>query len=88
MIDRLLVTSEAKDIDELTLDINRLQPDVIVLLGNMPSLRAEMLTLMMMTSSLMQIIVINENNNWLTIYRKQDFLLACATDLFDVINSG
>jgi chemotaxis response regulator CheB len=89
-----VVTSEARDIQELTGDIARSEPDVVVLVdwlpvtGEKPLAENETLAVLMNTRANLRVIVISQNSNWLKVFRKDDVLLSHAADLIDVINSG
>jgi chemotaxis response regulator CheB len=89
-----VVTSDARDIQDITRDIARNEPDVVVLVdwlpgtGEKPLAEFETLARLMNTRANLRVIVISQNSNWLKVFRKEDVLLSHAADLIDVINSA
>jgi chemotaxis response regulator CheB len=83
-----VVVSEAADFHELTGDVAKLQPDIVLLGESMPWAAKESLSNLLMTCTRLKVIVASEDSNWLHVFNKEDKLLTGLNDLISVINCG
>ena len=84
----VVVESNAKTFDELIEEINTNNADVILLEKSDPFAREEMLTRLLMLYPRLLVIIVNEENNWLHIYRREDILMTSTADLITAIRSA
>ena len=82
-----IVISEAVDTNELALEVSRIHPNVVLFNGSQPMAAKEALTKLMTTQSKIRIVIVNEDNNWLHIFNKEDLLLTRLEDLLTVIKA-
>ena len=81
------IDSEAENLEELIREINQYHAKVIII-GNPSTFAKEAsLSKLLVLSSNLLVIVIQEDNNWLHIYTKEKKLLTSTTDLLDVIHT-
>lgn len=84
------INSEATNLQELLKDIEYediKEVDVIILERTSASLWETFFTSLFATIPGLILIIISEENNWLQIYRREDFLMTSAADLITVIQS-
>jgi chemotaxis response regulator CheB len=81
-----LVTSSAKNLDDLMVEISDLMPNVIVLGESTPLAARDTLAPLLMAYPELRVIVISEDTNWLHVFHKKDLLLTHQSDLLDIIN--
>lgn len=84
------ITSEATNLQELLKDIEYediQEVNVIILVRTSVSLWETLFTSLFATIPGLILIIISEENNWLQIYRREDFLMTSAADLITVIQS-
>ena len=84
----VVVESNAKTFDELIEEINTNNADVILLEKSDPFAAEEMLTRLLMLYPRLLVIIVNEENNWLHIYRREDLLMTSSADLITAIRSA
>ena len=84
----VVVESNAGTFDELIEEINTNNADVILLEKSDPFAREEMLTRLLMLYPRLLVIIVNEENNWLHIYRREDLLMTSPADLITAIRSA
>jgi hypothetical protein len=81
------IDSEAENLEELDREINQYHAKVILLENSSPFAEETSLSNLLVHSSKLLVIVIQEDNNWLHIYTKEKKLLTSTTDLLDVIHT-
>lgn len=81
-----MITSEARSLDELMMEIADLMPDVIVLGESKPLAARDTLAPLLMAYPELRVIVVSEDTNWLHVFHKKDLLLTRQSDLLDLIN--
>ena len=81
------IDSEAESLEELNWEINHYQAEVIILENSNPFAGKASLSQLLASHSKLLVIVIQEDNNWLQIYCKENKLLTSTTDLLDVIHT-
>ena len=86
--DLSVVVGEATDMESLKSEISHHAPGVVLMGESMPLATTESLIKLMNAQPGLRVIVISEDTNWLHIYRKEDVLLTCAEDLYDVIQAA
>jgi len=82
-----IVISEASDTNELVLAVSKINPDVVLLNDSHPMAAKEALTKLMTTQSKIRIVIVNDDNNWLHIFNKEDLLLTKLEDLLTAIKA-
>jgi CO dehydrogenase nickel-insertion accessory protein CooC1 len=83
----VLIDTEAENLEELDREINQYHAKVIILENSSPFAEETSLSKLLVHSSKLLVIVIQEDNNWLHIYTKEKKLLTSTTDLLDVIHT-
>ena len=81
-----MVTSEARTLDELMVEISDLKPEVIVLGESKPLAARDTLAPLLMAYPELRVIVVSEDTNWLHVFHKKDLLLTRQSDLLDIID--
>lgn len=76
-----MVTSAAKDLQALVMDISELEPDYLLLEESTPLASKNSLIDLLTIYPGLPLIVISESNNWLHVYHKKNMLLTCSEDL-------
>ena len=84
----VVVGSIAHTLEELIQEINTHKADVILLEKSSPFAGEETLTKMLMLYPKLLVIIVDEESNWLRIYRKEDILMTSAADLLSAIHSA
>ena len=79
--------STAKEFDELTQEITTLSADVILVERSNPFAGEDSLAKLLMSYPKLLVIVINEEDNWLHTYRREDVLMTSTADLISAIQS-
>lgn len=85
--DLLLVYSEASSLEELISEIETYKADVFVIEKSCPFAEDRSIARLLLLFSKLLVIIINEDSNWLSIFRREDKLLVSSTDLLDAIAS-
>jgi hypothetical protein len=80
--------SQAQTLAELVQEINDSQADVILLEKSNSFTREAILTKLLMLYPRLLVVIVNEENNWLNIYRREDILMTSPADLMNVIQSA
>ena len=80
--------SQAQTLAELVQEINNSQADVILLENSNTFAREAILTKLLMLYPKLLVVIVNEENNWLNIYRREDVLMTSPADLMSVIQSA
>ena len=83
--DLKIVTSGAKDVNELITDTSKIKPDVVILGESTPLARMDVLGNLLMSYPEMRVVVVSEESNWLHIFDKKDKLMARNSDLLDAL---
>lgn len=81
-----IVSSSAKDFQNLVLDISELDPDYILFEESAPLVLKNMLVDLLTIYPSLRVIVISENSNWLHIYQKKNMLLTSPEDLLTMLS--
>ena len=84
----IVVESEARTLEELIEEINTYNADVILLERSSPFAGEEALTKLLMLYPRLLVIIVNEDSNWLHIYRREDKLMTTSADLISAIQSA
>jgi len=84
----VVVESNANNLEELIEEINTNNADVILLEKSDPFAGEDMLTKLLMLYPRLLVIIANEENNWLHIYRREDILMTSTADLITAIRSA
>lgn len=79
--------SSAKEFDELIREINTFSVDVILVEKSNPFAGEDSLTKLLMSYPKLLVVLINEEDNWLQTYRREDVLMKSAADLISAIQS-
>ena len=82
-----LVHTSAQNAEDLSNEIFRLKPDVILLAENSQLVNSESLSGILFAHPKLRIVVVSENSNWLQIFYKKEVLLTQFSDLLAVINA-
>lgn len=80
--------SNAHSLEELIGAIDILKADVVLLEKSCAFAGQDALSKLLMLFPNLLVIVVNEDNNWLHIFRRTDVLLTSSTDLIGVIQSA
>jgi len=86
--DLAVIESNAQGFEELIREINTHEANVILLDKACSFADEEVLTKLMTMYPNLLIVIIDEESNWLQIYRREDILLTSAQDLLSTINSA
>jgi len=86
--DLAVIESVAEEFDELTAEINTHKAGVILLDKACFFADEEMLTKLLKVYPRLLIVIVDEESNWLQIYRREDILLTSAKDLLSTINTA
>ena len=84
----IVIGSIAQTLEELVEEINSQKADVILLEKSSPFAREKALTKLLMWYPRLLVIIVNEESNWLHIYRREDILMTSAADLISAIQSA
>ena len=84
----VVIESDAQTLEELIQEINGNEADVILLEKSSSFAGEAALTKLLMLYPKLLVIIVNEENNWLQIYRREDVLMTSPADLMDVIQSA
>jgi hypothetical protein len=85
--DLFLIYSEASNLEELISEIEIYKADVFVIEKSYPFAEDNSVTRLLLLFSKLLVIIINEDSNWLSIFRREDKLLVSSSDLLDAIAS-
>lgn len=80
--------STAQEFDELIREINSYTADVILLEQNSAFSGEESLTKLLTLFPKLLLIIVNEEDNWLHIYRRENLLMTSTADLLNVIQTA
>ncbi len=80
-----LVTSIARNLQELVSEISDLRADVVVLSDSMPLAAKESLISLLMSFTELRLVVVSEDTNWLHVFHKKDILMTQQSDFKDSI---
>lgn len=80
--------SQAQNFVELVKEINSNQADVILLEKSSSYAGEEALMKLLMYYPKLLVIVVDEESNWLRIFRREDILMASPADLISAIQSA
>ena len=80
--------SQAQNLAELVKEVNCNKADVILLEKSSPYAGEEALTKLLMLYPKLLVIIVNQDNNWLQIYRREDILMSSPEDLISAIQSA
>jgi len=83
-----VVVSEAMDISELANDIFKIKPDIVFFSVSTSFAGKDSLSQLILRHSGLKVVLVNEDSNWLHIFKHEDKLLTCIEDLLLVINSA
>jgi len=86
--DIAVIESIAEKFDELTREINTHKADVILLDKACSFAEEEVLTKLLTMHPRLLIVIVDEESNWLQIYRREDILLTSAKDLLSTIDTA
>jgi hypothetical protein len=76
-----LVTSAARNLAELIIEISDLKADIVVMAESLPMAAKEALIGLLMSFTELRIMVVSEDTNWLHVFHKKDILMTRQTDL-------
>jgi len=82
-----VMASEAQIASELASEINDLNPDVILAGKSNPLANKEVLINILMSNKKITLILVEEDSNWLQVFRREDVLMAASRDLIKLIQS-
>ena len=82
-----VIESTAQEFDELIREITINKADVILVDSACPFAGEETLIKLLMLYPKLLVIIVNEENNWLQTYRREDILMTSAKDLLSAIVS-
>ncbi len=80
-----LVTSIARNLQELVSEISDLRADVVILSESMPLAAKETLISLLMSFTELRLVVVSEDTNWLHVFHKKDILMTQQSDFKDSI---
>lgn len=83
-----VIGSTAQTLEELITEINKFTADVILLERNSTFASEESLTKLLMLYPKISLIIVNEEDNWLHVYRREDKLITSSADLMNVITAS
>ena len=87
--DRLTaIESEAENLEELIQEINQYEAKVILFENSRPFAQVSSLLKLLLIQPQVLVIIIEEDNNWLHIFRKENVLLNSTSELLEVIQSA
>jgi hypothetical protein len=79
--------SIATDVKDISIDISKFDPDVVLLEESMTKENTDMVPRFLMTYPNIRFIVISNDSNWLHIYRNKEMLITHPRDLLSSITS-
>jgi hypothetical protein len=82
-----IVVSEAVNIEELIIDINKINPDAVLFSESVRFSQSDSLSRILKVSPMPKLIVVSEESNWLYVINREDKLLTDLSDLLVVIES-
>jgi hypothetical protein len=85
--DLTITESRAETLEELIKETNQHKAKVILFEDSYPLANEKSFVKLLTLYPNLLVIVIQENNNWLHIFRKENKLLTSVTDLLDIIRS-
>ena len=80
--------SQAQNFAGLAKEINGNQADVILLEKSSPYAGEEALTKLLMLYPKLLVIIVDEESNWLRIFRREDILMTSSADLISAVQSA
>ena len=80
--------STAKEFDELKWEINTYSADVILVEKNNSFAGEDTLTKLLTLYPKLLIVIVNEEDNWLQIYRRENLLMTSPQDLLEVLQTA
>ena len=84
----VIIESKAQKHEDLIREINAVTAYVILIEKNSSFAGDESLTKLLMTYPKLLLIIVNEDDNWLQVYRREDILMTSSVDLIDFIVSS
>jgi len=84
----VVVESSAQTFEELVMEINTHRADVILLEKSSPLAGEDALTKLLMLYPKVLVIIVDEESNWLRIFRREDILMTSPADLISAIQSA
>jgi DNA-binding NarL/FixJ family response regulator len=86
--DVAIIVSEAEDLQELINDIQKTNPDAVLLSESMPFSRQDVLSQLLMFQPVHKLIVVSEENNSLSVFSREERLITELSDLLVFINAA
>jgi len=83
-----VVESNANGLDELAEEINATEANVVLLEQNDLVTEGDIFEKVLSVHPNLFVIITNQEDNWLRIYRRQDVLISSSADLINVISSA
>jgi chemotaxis response regulator CheB len=81
-----VITSAARTLAELIVEISDLTVDIVILGESIPLAAKDSLVSLLMSFTELRVVVVSEDTNWLHIFHKKDSLMTRQADLMDVLN--
>ena len=81
-------TSQAQSLEELVDEINKNEVDVILVENHYLFSKDETLANLLSLFPKLLVIFVDENSNWIRIFRREDILMKSSTDLLNLIQSA
>jgi hypothetical protein len=86
--DLIVIESKAETIEKLIQEINQYKAKVILFENTYPLVDENSFAKLLTLYPNLLVVIIQKDNNWLQIFRKEKKLLTSATDLLDIIRSA
>ena len=80
-----LIKSSSQSEGELSAEIETCNPEVIILLENSNLACSNIFARLTAINPKLRIVIINENDNWVHVYQRQDVLLTYPSQLVEII---
>jgi hypothetical protein len=80
-----VITSAARTLAELIVEISDLTVDIVILGESTPLAAKDSLVSLLMSFTELRVVVVSEDTNWLHIFHKKDSLMTRQADLMDVL---
>ncbi len=80
-----LITSAAKTLAELIVEISDLSVDIVILGESLPLAAKNSLVSLLMSFTELRVVVVSEDTNWLSTFHKKDSLMTRQADLMDIL---
>ena len=82
------IESKAQHYDELITEIKTLIADVIILDKASSFAKEDILTKLLNLYPKLLLILVDQNSNWLRVYRREDILISSSAELMEIIESS